>query len=261
MNKNEYYQKALAYLQATFSDYTFEEFQAEQMAVKMIKVGDPSNNNTMFLNMPYEKSLATNFANWEKDLNDYYINLTSVQKNYDNASLESIQNTILPQIKVREQFGNVPGTGNKLQDLLTLRPFYANLVVAYVLDQPTGFRYIDKDLMKKWGIGDDQMHNIALQNLVNLPATVSGPKSIQNSDGTLSYYFESRDGYDAARVLLPKLHTFLKNMFKADYLVAIPNRDLLFATPMGSKEKLVGFAKDSFNKSSHPITSDILIYR
>jgi uncharacterized protein YtpQ (UPF0354 family) len=78
----------------------------------------------------------------------------------------------------------------------------------------------------------------------------------------LALIVNSRDGYDASRLLLPAVRDSFATELGDHYLVGIPNRDFLIAFTDRDPEKAAGIirqVKHDYQRMHHPITP--VIYR
>lgn len=144
---------------------------------------------------------------------------------------ETASPRILPQVKnreflrVNEQMGEGRG--------VVWRPLVDEIVVSYVLDSEHGMTYLTHADLAAWRKGADEIHAIALENLRRRSAPLGG--RIDPSTGV--QVIRTRDGYDAARVLI--LNELLKEA-REDLLVGLPDRDTLMvmAVPVEKHRKV-----------------------
>jgi hypothetical protein len=73
--------------------------------------------------------------------------------------------------------------------------------------------------------------------------------------------FQTMDGYDASRVLLPTLHDRLREYLGSPFAAAIPNRDILLC--FRNDEETVGRLREQIRedhgKMPHGVTDRILL--
>lgn len=134
--------------------------------------------------------------------------------NYDN---------ILPQVvpQALVDFCRRDGKG------LPVIPFTGGLYIAFVVDEPQRYCYVNDVIMQRWDVTEEELLVIALENL---KAQTDMAQLMQIGVGdTAMYLYESFDGYDASRILLGGMILQLMTKVAGDLLVAIPNRDFFVA--------------------------------
>jgi hypothetical protein len=111
------------------------------------------------------------------------------------------------------------------------RGFVGDLLEVLVVDDPSSIRYVLGKDLSAWQVPLDGAASVARANLWqesrSLPLAAQGP-----DNPTLSGKFvtlATRDGYDAARLVLPELRGALAERLGYPYYAAIPNRDFLIA--------------------------------
>lgn len=145
----------------------------------------------------------------------------------------------------------MPETPNRMEDILPLlnqterlkslrtegltdalyRPFWAGLIVTYVVDAPKHMAYISPVLWNTMSQGKeaslDALHKVAVDNL---------RKRIKRKDyeikglGDRTYIVcTAGDGYAATRVLVPDLMATWAQRIPGRMLIGAPNRDFLIA--------------------------------
>ncbi len=118
---------------------------------------------------------------------------------------------------VRE--GNLP--------LLAYRPFLANLMITYVIDEQDSVAYINEHHLACWQIDRQILHTQAMANLRQRTAQTAYTSVGEGAQRL--FLFHSQDGYDAARLLLSDVLEMWATMLPDHMVVGIPNRDLLVA--------------------------------
>lgn len=112
------------------------------------------------------------------------------------------------------------------------------LDVAYALDAERTISYIPRRIFEQWGMDIDELHEIAIQNLVERSEQIEA-QADQGEDGTVRLIvIQTLDGYDASRVLLPSLHERLSEHLGSPFVAGIPNRDILLC--FRSDKEVVG---------------------
>ncbi|HEV7299381.1 MAG TPA: DUF1444 family protein [Tepidisphaeraceae bacterium] len=134
-----------------------------------------------------------------------------------SGALEDLKDRILPMV-LPEAVSN-SATINQ--------PVVNGLNVAYAIDNDRTIAYIPKSHFETWNITLDDLHQIALNNLLAKSESLEAQVA-QDEDGNVSLIlFQKLDGYDASRLLLPTLHEKLAGFLGSPFVAGVPNRDIL----------------------------------
>jgi hypothetical protein len=162
----------------------------------------------------------------------------------DDHEFGGVAVDLMPQVR---SLAWVEGQGRFGDSALVHRRFGADLAVVYVVDDPHSMVFVCRAHLKRWGRTDEDVHQLAMQNLQQLSARDGIPAAAPGAPVML----QTGDGYDAARVLLLDE--------KKDLLVAMPDRDVLWVAvdegqdlaPLQRKAKTMAAA------ASHPVSGRI----
>jgi uncharacterized protein YtpQ (UPF0354 family) len=143
----------------------------------------------------------------------------------DRSDFASLRERIFPMLKpinllafVRER--NLP--------MLVYRPFLADLIITYVVDEARSVAYINEQHLDRWGVGEREIHELALRNLRRRTDEHAPYTMIGEGDQRL-FIFNSNDGYDATRLLLTDILATWAQQVSGHLVIGIPNRDFLIA--------------------------------
>jgi hypothetical protein len=145
---------------------------------------------------------------------------------------------------------------------LYLRQLGSEVWETLVLKTRERARYIRRQELTDWAKDGASPRGQALENL----ARESGRARFLQHDtphGPL-VIAESRDGLDAARLLLPGLHDLLSGLLGSPFLVAIPHRDTLLAGPSEPAplvEELKRRARSAARGAPHAISAQLWVIR
>jgi len=169
------------------------------------------------------------------------------------GTFEQLKERIMPMILPEE-------AGEAHADTVS-QPLVEGLRIAYAIDSDRTIAYIPQVQFKEWNISIDELHEVALNNLIARSETMEA-SAAQDEDGKISLIlFQTGDGYDASRLLLPTLHERLKEHLSSPFAAAIPTRDLLLcfrsddATLARVKDQVI----DDFRRMPHQVTDQLLL--
>ncbi|NJM06436.1 DUF1444 family protein [Candidatus Gracilibacteria bacterium] len=141
------------------------------------------------------------------------------------TSFEQVQARVFPMLKPIALLNEVQ---ERKLPMLAYRPFIADLIIAYVIDEPGSVAYINEDHLERWGIADHELHARAMVNLTERTAEQSDYTSTGVGPQRIVVY-HTQDGFDATRLLLPTMLEQWRAQFPGNMVIGIPNRDFLIA--------------------------------
>jgi hypothetical protein len=162
----------------------------------------------------------------------------------------SVQGQVMLQLMPAEY-------AQKFQDdkALVSRAFIPGVATAVVIDSERGYRYVRKIDLAQWKIGVDALFEQALKNL----DAKSKAAKLQSSRGPDKFLaFEEKDGYDAARILLPWVRSEAAKLLGDPFLASMPNRDFLILWSAQNSAQFQKFtrqkARDEHRTQPYPLT-------
>ena len=181
-----------------------------------------------------------------------------------NGSFDELKDRILPIILSSD--GPRPDEGPEDSAAAARRatvsqPFVAGLSIGYAIDSDRTIAYIPRAQFEHWGVSVDQLHETALENLISRSEQMSA-HAAQDEDGQINLIlFQTMDGYDASRLLLPTLHDRLREHLGSPFAAAIPNRDILlcFRDDEETVERLRDQIAEDHQKLPHGVTDRLLL--
>lgn len=126
--------------------------------------------------------------------------------------------------------------------MLVYRPFLADLIVAYVIDEAESVAYINENHLETWQIDEQSLHDQALANLRRRTFDATAYTTAGEGAQRL-FIFNSQDGYDATRLLLPELLEQWRAQLPGKLVIGIPNRDFLIAFSDADRTILTNVAR------------------
>ena len=169
------------------------------------------------------------------------------------GSFEELKDRILPMI--------LPERGGDVQRGILSQPLVEGLHIAYAIDSDRTIAYIPQSHFESWQVSVDDVHDAAMENLVGRSESMSA-HAAQDDDGKINLIlFQTGDGYDASRLLLPTLHDRLREHLGSPFAAGIPNRDILLC--FRNDDETVARLKDQiaadYRQMPHQVTDKLLL--
>lgn len=171
----------------------------------------------------------------------------------ENASFEQLKERILPMVLPEASLD--PDV-----TMVVNQPLITGLRVAYTVDSDNTFSYISQPALDRWKLSIDELHEIALENLVARSEAINA-HAAQDDEGIYLILFQTLDGYDATRLLLPTLHARLREHLGSPFAAGIPNRDILlcFRNDDDTVQKLREQIRQDFDRMPHQVTDKLVL--
>jgi len=147
------------------------------------------------------------------------------------------------------------------EDPSVKQPLVPGLVVGYGIDNDRTISHVTRARMQKWKVEPDDLHAAAIENLTARSTSIAA-HAAQDEDGNMELIlFQTMDGYDASRILLPDLNEKLRDHLGSPFAAAIPNRDILlcFRDDEPTIAHLRPQIEKDFAQMPHQITDQILL--
>jgi hypothetical protein len=141
------------------------------------------------------------------------------------------------------------------------QPLVSGLDIGYVIDGDRTLSYIPAEAPGRWGLDVDELHDIALENLIERSGQLAA-HAAEDEDGEVSLIlFQMLDGFDASRILLPSLHGRLRGHLGSPFVAAVPNRDILlcFRDDEETVERLRRQINADYRQMPHQITDRLVL--
>jgi hypothetical protein len=146
-------------------------------------------------------------------------------------------------------------------DLSVKQPLVPGLVVGYGIDNDRTISHVTRKRLKKWKVDTEELHAAAIENLTARSSAIAAHAAHDEQGNTELILFQTMDGYDASRVLLPDLNEKLRDHLGSPFAAAIPNRDILlcFRDDQATIAHLRPQIQRDFEQMPHQITDEILL--
>jgi len=169
-----------------------------------------------------------------------------------DGSFEDLRSRIFPMV--------VPDDDGPYRQTL-MQPLVEGLNIAYALDNDRTISYLRPEQLEEWNVTLDEVHETAMKNLISASESMPA-RTADDEDGNIKLIiFQTGDGYDASRILLPTLHDRLVEYLGSPFSAAIPNRDILlcFRNDPELVEQLRKQIEEDFNRLPHQLTRQLLL--
>lgn len=114
----------------------------------------------------------------------------------------------------------------------------SGLLVFYVIDEPTSVSYLTTASLSGLGLTLQELNDTAISNLGR--RTGEDRYIVERTDGGVVAVGDTRDGFDAARLLSPMLTMTLSRVLDTSaMIIAVPRRDLMLAIPASSNSDFI----------------------
>jgi uncharacterized protein YtpQ (UPF0354 family) len=125
-------------------------------------------------------------------------------------------------------------------------PFGRTLTIGIVLDSDKGYLYLKREDALRWNKSDKELLNIAIANLDEASRKMQMQSS--NNEEAKWIRIETKDGFDAARILIPKLREFLTSRLGSPFCFGVPNRDFLICWNTDASPRFSDFTAAKLQK-------------
>jgi hypothetical protein len=169
------------------------------------------------------------------------------------GKFDDVRDRILPMV--------LPGAAADSYKGTVTSSLVDGLLIAYAIDQDRTISYIPRERFEHWNVTQDELHELAINNLVTRSETLAA-HAAEDDDGEVNLIlFQTMDGYDASRVLLPTLHERLRPYLGSPFGAAIPNRDILlcFRNDTETVARLKSQVVEDYRQMPHQVTDQLLL--
>lgn len=141
------------------------------------------------------------------------------------------------------------------------QPLVPGLSITYGIDNDRTISHVTRKRLERWGITIEDLHDVAIENLVQRSQALTAHAVQDDDDAVELILFQTLDGYDASRVLLPDLHEKLREHLGSPFVAAVPNRDILlcFRNDDPTVKKLRPQVRSDYAKMPHQVSDKLLL--
>ncbi|AME08842.1 MULTISPECIES: DUF1444 family protein [Gemella] len=146
------------------------------------------------------------------------------------------QNELVKEDSFKKIYPVIRSTGFNKDNKVDLIKFsHTNETAIYLAyDFDTGYKLLDKDILKQLNTNKKTLLEIAESNLEKLPLKF-------NTDivaGNTFYFLNAKDGYDGARILDKKVLNYFYDKIGGEYYLGLPHQDVLVIADIKNKKGL-----------------------
>lgn len=142
-------------------------------------------------------------------------------------------------------------------DAPVMRPFLADLLIAYAYDMGTHYTLVPYRDLPKLGLTEQELHDCAVSNFRNLNCPMEA------HGGSPVFMLTAGGNYEATAVLLPEVCASLSALVSGRLVAALAARDLLFFTGDGRQEdvgKLRAVTSQGLEKADKPLSRNLILW-
>ncbi len=171
-------------------------------------------------------------------------------------SLENVRERIMPMLYPehvwRQNFPNFVG-----------EPWVGNLMILYVVDEAQAYWYIRNELLEKWHLSAEQLHDLAMTNLERYFDEHPAEMLVSGQDeGPRLLMPHKPDAYNTSRLLSRTFHEKLRDVLGREFAVGMPNRDFFVALSTDEPNMLQHIrerVREDYSQMDHPLTDKLLL--
>lgn len=164
----------------------------------------------------------------------------------EGLSWEEAKPRLMPQLMPEEFLSKLP---------LVSSDFGDGVQLGFVLDTEEAYSYVGAADLERWNVSESDIREIAIENLKS--RTQSIEMMAFPGENALAVV-NTMDGFDAVRIILPKLHEFFAETVGMPFLFGIPNRDFLICWSKNGDEdfqsKMRSQISSDFDQRPYPLS-------
>ena len=164
---------------------------------------------------------------------------------------------IMPRVVSKDWFSRLDNLKNCPEEQKPYNEALSDsIIITYVIDYPERIEYISRKNLTDWDLAPEKLRITATENLKKKTDRLE-PQIMQMPEGKVVIY-NSKDGYDSARLLLGKELKGIDSGKAA--IIGIPHRDYCIVIQGTQKKMIQAAAKmvtEEFTSSSSPISDGL----
>ncbi len=178
------------------------------------------------------------------------------------ATWDEARSRLLPSLKSRaylEEVGKM-ANGAEFVEKLVVLDYKGDLCVFIAIDSELTVAFATKDQLADWGVSAEHALEVAIENLGKLTGPL-WPDAVETASKSGYFAFNTLDGYDASRLLLPDFYERASRALGCTRIaVGTPNRDFIIAYPADNPalDKVAGKVRADYQSYDHAISPDMI---
>lgn len=189
-------------------------------------------------------------------IGNFLANSVYAENEVVRGTFEENRHKIMPQVVPPSLLDFCRQEGRELAAL-----GYTNeLYIAFVVDEPERYSYLQRSVAERWGVGDTELLMAAVQNLQKLNQAGAEFYTL-GSGARITLVWETFDGYDASRVLLSRDLNEMAALVPGNPVIGVPHRDYMVMFGDADPEFVAEMSERirvHFESHSYPITARLL---
>jgi Protein of unknown function (DUF1444). len=248
MTKPQFQSFVLGVLQEAYPDRGFVAGQAEDLIV----CGDEQFGlSNLYARCSEFQADDPEFKQFIAEHFGKMIKLVEQHSQNDSPAWSVVQDRLRPQFMPARYIDQAP---------IVHLPLGDEVLIGIVLDSEAGYSYVREEDAALWGRTADELFEAAVANLNG--ASRQLPMAMF-PEPNLAIVIETKDGYDAARLLLPGIRRFAVEKLGEPFFAGIPNRDFLIMWSQSADHDFQTFCRqkiaEDFGQQDHPLSPRILV--
>ncbi len=197
----------------------------------------------------HAKYLASSKTTFElkEIIKEHFTSITAVLEKIEEIAektFDEVKSLIFPQLMPLEFTDKMPVVNFE---------FGGSVKIGIVVDDDRTYRYATQSDLERWEITEFELYELALENLERKSEAI--PMMALGEDALI---IQTRDSFDAVRILLPKMREFLNGHLDSPFNFGIPNRDFLICwsnrADADLQQKLRQQIKKDFHEQAYPLS-------
>lgn len=184
-------------------------------------------------------------------VNNQFEVLTAAEALVDRDQLEwdSVRSKLMPQLMPAEFLEKIK---------LVSCEFGDQVVLGFVVDTDKAYSYVSVEDAERWGVSTEDLRQTAFENLDERSRGIE-IHAFPAPNGFV--VINTLDGFDAVRVVSPKMQEFIKDLMGAPFRFGVPNRDFLICweknEDLDHQTKFTGQISQDFDERPYPLSRNV----
>lgn len=164
---------------------------------------------------------------------------------------------LIRSVDFLQEVMSIAGQFGATDSSIVYQGYNDKLIIVYAEDTKNNINYITKPEFDKLNIAKDMLLDLAVNNLIRILP------DLQKFGEDGCFAIAAGGDYEASLILLKSIWSKEYLDVDGDFVIAIPNRDLLIITGSNNKngiERVKGLATEMYQKENYQISPDLFIW-